>query len=196
MKYFDSESQYQYQNLFDSMQVQPDKIEIIEKTAKIIYPYFDSYKEISICTGVPGAVIGALHLRECNLNFNLHLHNGDSLSIRTVHVPAGRPIDAPMSSFGYTFEESAIDALKFYAKNRGIKLAGADWSIPFMLNFLEGWNGFGYRKHNVNSAYLWSFTNHYEKGGYAADGKWSDDYVSKQIGCAPLLREILKLQGR
>ena len=67
-----------------------------------------------------------------------------------------------------------------------------DWSVPGLLYKLEGYNGFGYRnKHpEVLSPYLWSFSNHYSKGKFVADGTWSPVAVSKQCGAAVLLRRM------
>ena len=41
---------------------------------------------------------------------------------------------------------------------------------------LERYNGFGYRdrRPQVLSPYLWSFSNHYSRGKYVADGRFSD----------------------
>lgn len=39
------------------------------------------------------------------------------------------------------------------------------------------------RNRGKPSAYLWSFSNHYEKGKYVRDRVWDPNYVSKQ--CAP-----------
>ena len=57
---------------------------------------------------------------------------------------------------------------------------------------LEGYNGFGYRTHHpdVPSPYFWSFSTHYGRGKYVADGKWSATAVSAQCGVAVLLRRL------
>ena len=60
-----------------------------------------------------------------------------------------------------------------------------------MLFKLEANNGFGYRRKGINTPYLWSFTNHYRKGKYIADGKYSTEAVSKQVGAAILLKLLL-----
>jgi hypothetical protein len=121
---------------------------------------------------------------ECGQNFTQHLHNGDPLSARTTHVPAGRPREGAPP---FTWEESAADALK----GEGLP-DWDDWSIPGMLYTLEGYNGWGYRRFHpeVKSPYLWSGTNHYSSGKYVADNKWSATAVSAQIGTATLLRRI------
>jgi lysozyme family protein len=133
---------------------------------------------------VPWFFIGLLHAMECSLSFKKHLHNGDSLDGRTWQVPAGRPKsgDAPFS-----FEESAVDALEYD------KFAGkTDWPLAMMLYRMERYNGMGYRKKfAIASPYLWSFTNHHVRGKYVADGKWDPTALSKQIGAAVMLRDLV-----
>jgi lysozyme family protein len=51
-----------------------------------------SYRAVEEITGVPAAVVAVIHEREGAGNFTTHLHNGDPLRERTVHVPAGRPL--------------------------------------------------------------------------------------------------------
>ncbi len=63
------------------------------------------------------------------------------------------------------------------------------WTLAFMLFKLEGFNGFGYRTRHpeVLTPYLWSYSNHYTKGKYAADGKFNKNAVSRQCGAATIL---------
>ena len=60
-----------------------------------------------------------------------------------------------------------------------------------MLYRFEANNGMGYRKRSVATPYLWSFTNHYDKGKFVADGKYDAEAISKQVGAAVLLKELL-----
>ena len=64
-----------------------------------------------------------------------------------------------------------------------------------MLYKLEAYNGWGYRDHHpdVNSPYLWSFSNHYKSGKYVADGTFSATAVSAQCGAAVLLKRLTQL---
>lgn len=130
--------------------------------------------------GVPWWWIAAIHNLESSGSFDKHLHNGDSLKRRTVRVPAGRPRSG---SPPFTWEQSAADAL-------GMKsLTGwKDWTIPAALYQAERYNGWGYRRFhpNVLSPYLWSGTQHYSRGKYVADGKWSASASSAQVGAAAL----------
>ncbi|MBI5093618.1 MAG: hypothetical protein HZB26_14385 [Candidatus Hydrogenedentes bacterium] len=56
----------------------------------------------------------------------------------------------------------------------------------------ELYNGWGYRLRNtgVHTPYLWSYSNHYTKGKFVADGTYDPDAVSRQCGAAVLLRRM------
>src|SRR5207244_845789 len=125
------------------------------------------YEKVGNALAIPWHVVAAIHCMEGSLRFDRHLHNGDPLSARTVHVPRSRPVAAPADGVKYTWEESAVDALILdHLANR------SDWSLPATLYRLEGFNGFGYRPHGINTPYLWSFSNHYAKGKFGEDGKY------------------------
>lgn len=173
----------QYQELWDTMQVLPQKDGELHRTVGNIFGPSDHYHAVSAITGVPWYVIAVIHYRESSLNFKRHLHNGDPLKARTTHVPAGRPL---AGNPPFTWEESAVDALRL----RGLQKI-KEWSIPTILLQLEGYNGFGYQKRQICTPYLWSGTNHYESGKYVADGKFDPTAVDKQLGCAPLLKELM-----
>ena len=68
------------------------------------------------------------------------------------------------------------------------------WPLSVILFKLEGFNGFGYRtKHpEVLTPYLWSFSNHYTKGKFVADGVWDGNAVSKQCGAAVMLKALVE----
>lgn len=171
----------EYGKLFESCVVRPQyQGEIDAAVAKIIAAK-PTYQAVETKCGVPWTVIAANHLLECNLRFDRHLHNGDPLSARTVQVPKGRPPGNPP----WTWEQSALDALRDYAR-------WTDWSVAGTLFVLERYNGWGYRLHHpsVLSPYLWSYSTHYDKGKYAADGLWSPTLRSKQPGTAVILRRL------
>ena len=112
-----------------------------------------------------------------------HLHNGDPLTARTVHVPAGRPLTGNPP---FTWHDSAVDALN------QMGLSGAnDWSIEGTLYHLEQYNGFGYRSKGINSPYLWSGSNLYTKGKFGSDNQYNPDLVSKQTGAALILKYLI-----
>jgi lysozyme family protein len=119
---------------------------------------------------------------ECGLDFTKHLHNGDSLKRRTVNVPAGRPKTGQPP---FTFEVSALDALEYDKLTEW-----NDWSIGGICYTLEGYNGWGSRARDINSPYLWSYSNLYTSGKYIRDHVWSDKAVSGQCGAAVILRRM------
>jgi lysozyme family protein len=132
--------------------------------------------------GLKWWLVAVIHEMEATQNFNCYLGNGQPWNQKTTIVPIGR---GPFKSF----EEGAIDALRLKKANEI-----TDWSMNGVLYFLEGFNGYGYtRWKNMNSPYLWSGSNHYTKGKYVSDGAkgWDPEYVSRQIGIALLLKEII-----
>lgn len=173
-----------YHTMFAALIIRPEKAWEIDAAVNKINAGKSRYEYISTRTGVPWYFIGIVHYRESTCNFSKHLHNGDPLTARTVQVPAGRPAtgNAP-----FTFEESAIDALAYMGLT-----SWKDWSIPGMLYQLERYNGFGYRNYNVNSPYLWNYTQFYTKGLYVRDGVYDGNAVSKQAGAAAILRRVME----
>lgn len=134
---------------------------------------------------VPWEIIATIHFMETSLRFNRHLHNGDPLTDRTVRVPSGKPeIGEPP----FTWEESAFDAISdFYY----IDKVNNYWGANSTLEFLERWNGLGYRKKKLYSPYLWAGTNLESDKIYVEDGKIEENNSkSSRIGCYPILKEL------
>ncbi|MGF1992596.1 MAG: hypothetical protein RMY62_032645 [Nostoc sp. ZfuVER08] len=181
----------EYQKLWDSCEIKPDKLSTTQNIVAKISGDRLRYEVLQQKINVPWYFVAVIHNMESSLNFTKHLHNGDSLKKRTINEPSGRPLADPIKGWqvGYTWEESAIDALTMKEFNR-VK----DWSLPAQLWQLERYNGFGYRKYHpeVLTPYLWSGTNHYSKGKYVADGKWDANAISEQIGVAALLKVLIK----
>lgn len=156
--------------------------------------YSSRYLAVEHHTGVPAKVICAIHALECSLSFVKILHNGELLKdVRrrgTIYVPKGVG-----KGKMWSWEEAAIDALTREASKFPDR-----WDIAGVLDFLERYNGLGYRKYhkNVNTPYLWSGTQHYTSGKYTEKRSWTgriksyfdDDLVSKQVGCVPILRTL------
>lgn len=149
------------------------------------------YLAIQGATGVPWYFVGAVHMRESGMDFSRHLHNGDPLTARTVRVPAGRPVAAPRNGKAYTFEESAIDALRM----RGLDKV-TDWSLPNLLVELENYNGAGYRSRGLPSPYLWSGSQHYTRGKFVADGVFDPNAIDTQLGAAVLIKMYLAAEAK
>ena len=93
----------EYDKLFESCVVKPDKQAEINLAAKKMIAGKSRYQAVAQLTGVPWTVIAVNHMLECNCHFDQHLHNGDPLSAKTVQVPKGRPPGNPP----WTWEISA-----------------------------------------------------------------------------------------
>lgn len=172
----------EYENLWSTCKLTEDPVKTAELALaqKLINVNQSRYSEVEKRAQVPWPVIAAIHFRESGCSFTRHLHNGDPLSARTVHVPSGRP------TFGeppFRWEDSAVDALSLY-------WTPPDWSVGHFLMFMERYNGLGYQKHSVNTPYLWSYTNQYTSGLYVEDGSFDPGTVSKQAGTVAILKSL------
>ena len=96
-------------------------------------------------------------------------------------VPKGR---GPFASW----EEGAIDALMLEGLDQ-VK----DWCAERACFEIERFNGFGYRNRGLPSPYLWSFSNHYARGKYVADGRFDPTRVDQQCGAIPIIKRIMEL---
>ena len=177
----------EYRRLWADVHLRADRKASAMATAKRINEKRERYLVVARDTGVPWPVIGIIHAMECGLDFSRHLHNGDRLTARTHQVPRGRPASGEPP---FTWEESASDALRCDHLDEC-----HEWTIPRLLWQLEGYNGWGYRRHHpdVLSPYLWSGTQHYQAGKYVEDGKWSSTAVSGQSGAAAILACLIEI---
>lgn len=175
--------QDEYGRLYRKLSVRAARLESVEWHLAMIRKSKARYESVGQQTGVPWYFIAVTHGLEASFNFRAHLHNGDfPLSSRTRQVPAGRPTKwLPPSDW----ESSAKDALRLLGFT-GQK----DWSLTRTLYRLEAYNGFGYRSYGVPTPYLWSFSNHYDRGKYVADGKFSYTARSQQCGAAVMLKML------
>ena len=160
-------------NVYDS--------QIVNAVGSILFSQ-PRYEEVQKLSGIPWIVIALIHYRESGLKFNCHLHNGDPLTARTVHVPINRPLGIPP----FTWAESAVDALSQVWRPQS-------WSLGAALEFLERYNGLGYQNHVIYSPYVWAATTAYRKGLFVADGTFDPEKISKQIGCAALMKWIIQI---
>jgi lysozyme family protein len=172
-----------YQQLYQTMSINPAKLSQLDKVISKINANKGRYTAVWNLTSVPWQVIAAIHYRESGNSFLRHLHNGDPLTARTTHVPAGRPLKGTPP---FTWEESAIDAIRMQGLNKV-----TDWSIGNTMVLLEKYNGLGYKKKGLPSPYLWSWTDKYKAGKYVADGKFDPKVVDVQCGVAVILKKLL-----
>ena len=179
--------QYQqdYATRWASMQIRPELAASARTAAEKVLGAQRHYEPVSGATGVPWQIIGIIHQMECGGSFRGNLCNGDPLTARTVQVPRGRPASGKPP---FTWEEAAIDAIQYDGLDKV-----TDWGPERLAYALERYNGFGYRKKGVPSAYLWSGSNQYVKGKYVRDGVWSSEAVSGQIGGMPILKALMEL---
>lgn len=152
------ELRQEYDALFTSCQVRSEHVSGVDGVVDRAVASRDRYAAVAVALGCPWYLIAVIHSLEASLRFDRHLHNGDPLSARTVHVPSGRPTQGNPP---FSWEDSARDAPEL----KGIH-QWTDWSVAGALFKLEQYNGWGYRRHHpeVLTPYLWSFTSHYAKG--------------------------------
>lgn len=183
----------EYKSLFETMVINVKKLPDIDYAMNKIAKNKGRYTAVAemMGNGMPWWFVGLPHVMEKGGSFSHHLHNGDPLTARTVNVPMGRPA---VGKPPFTWEASALDALKYVMHFDAVK----DWSLPNCLYLLEKYNGMGYRNlekrkipfPNINTPYLWSFTNHYVKGKFVKDGVYDPNYVSNQPGCAAIIKRM------
>ena len=80
-----------YQLLFDSCLISTNRAQAVNAAVAKIRANRERYEAVGSALGVPWYVVGLIHTMESGGNFSAHLHNGDPLTARTTHVPAGRP---------------------------------------------------------------------------------------------------------
>lgn len=177
----------EYAHMWSNMEINTNRINIAQSQAERIISNKDIYINLERLINVPWYFIGLLHLRESNCDFNTHLHNGDPLNKKTVHVPSGRPLEGTPP---YSFEISALDALK--QKNYHLI---KDWSIERIAYCLEKYNGWGYRYRDLPSAYLWASSNQYKGGKFIKDGEFNPKVWDTQLGAMVVLKCILDKIG-
>jgi lysozyme family protein len=172
-----------YKTTYDLLIPDVSRIDDIERLINKIKANEQTYIKVQEQTTVPWYVVAAIHYRESTLSFKHHLHNGDPLTARTVHVPKGRPLRGEPP---FTWDESAIDALKmsWLSSNK-------DWSIGNTLALIERYNGLGYKKKGLPSPYIWSWTSVYHKGKYVADGKYDPEAIDQQCGAAIIIKSLI-----
>jgi lysozyme family protein len=152
----------------------------------------DRYMAVQKTTGVPWFVIGCLHMRESNGDFDRWLHNGDRMRnskgqpIKTVNVPAHRPPNPNV-----TWEQGAYDALVVVEELNLI----TDWEAENVAYCMEKFNGFGYRapSRNIPSPYLWGGTNLQKRGKFTSDGHYDATAMDSQLGGMAVLKQLMYL---
>jgi lysozyme family protein len=187
------EMKKEYETLWQTCKINANNMPYVSWAANLCVKNKDRYSKVADQVGCPWYVVALLHCMESGFNFNTHLYNGDPLTARTVQYPPGRPKEGNPP---FTWEYSALCALREDGVGN-IKT----WDIANVLYFCESYNGMGYRNGSgqnttprKRSPYLWSMTNHYEKGKYVADGKFDPNAVSAQAGVGAILKKLEELR--
>lgn len=182
--------QPKYHDLWVRSEILPERLPSVTKAARLVLANKERYQSVEQRTGVPWYLVGCLHLREADCNFHCHLHNGDPLTARTYHVPAGRPLNGNPP---FTWEESAQDALTM----RGLPLVHG-WTIERVAYEAEGYNGWGYYFKGRLSPYDWSGDtldgSHEEATGkYIRDHVFDPSVIDRQPGVMAVLKVMTQL---
>lgn len=175
----------EFSHLWNTMEIRAGQMSEVNSACSQIRTREAQYRDVMNRTGVPWVVVGIIHSLESNCKNDTHLHNGDPLTARTVKKPAGHPLagDPP-----FNWAESAVDALTMHDLDKV-----GEWPPERIAYELERYNGWGYRlaPGRGHSPYLWSFTNHYEKGKFESDGQYNPTLVSDQAGGMALLKILM-----
>jgi len=181
----------EYDRMWAAMTILPQHQAVIEKDAQKILVDKERYQGVEKTNGVPWYVIGLIDVMEAGGGCDAHLHNGDPLKGRTIHVPADRP-PAPLQP-PFTWEQSALDALSYEGFDKIRWGKGTNSLVSTIAAALEHYNGMGYHNKGVPSPYLWSFSNQYKSGKYVSDHNYDPNAVSGQAGAMPILKALMAL---
>lgn len=169
--------------LYAQMSIRPEKLaEVTRTTDSLVGFHKEFYSPIEQLLGIPWPVVGCLDYLESSFRHDRYLGNGEPLDRVTQKVPKGR---GPFK----TWSAGAVDALL-------TRKQPATWTIGNTLDFLEHYNGLGYRNRNLISPYLFNYSNLYVRGRFTeelgADGHYHSVYnpqaLSKQAGAACILK--------
>lgn len=184
--HLDDDLRAEYDEMYDACTVRRTVDEDLDRFSALILHAKDRYLAVGTPLGIPWWWIASIHYRESSLSFTRHLHNGDPLTVRTIHVPAGRPLNGTPP---FTWEFSADDALRSEGLDHW-----SDWTVSGALFAAEKYNGLGYRRRGLVSPYLWSGATCYTKGKFDRDGHFNPDLVDQEIGCA-VIWKLLDSRG-
>lgn len=185
-----------YARFWSQLQVDPARRSELTQVAQRLLGDKKRYRAVERLTRVPWWFIAVVHEREASKRFDRHLHNGDPLSRKTTHVPAGRPPGNPP----WTWEESAVDALTLKGFHRA-----PSWPVEAVAYRLETFNGFGYWNNRDFpipgdqvgvSPYLWAGClpgKPYRTGKFTRDHHYDPTVRDSQLGCMPLLRVMQEM---
>ncbi|HWK88181.1 MAG TPA: peptidoglycan-binding protein [Xanthobacteraceae bacterium] len=163
-----------------AMKIFPQYYPALDRVAAKLSADRERYLSLERRSGVPALVTMVIAERESGADPRMSLAQGDRWDRVSVHVPRGR---GPFKSW----EDAAVDALSIDGLDR---IGRENWTIERALYELEKYNGFGYRRYGLPSAYIWASTTIYQGGKFIADGKFSRNAWDTQLGVAALMARI------
>lgn len=189
----------QYAKWWDTMNINASRRSEAERAAQYAIDNKAVYYEIERLTGVPWVLAACNHRRESdrldkfgNPLFNCYMGNGQALWNKTTIVPIGRgPFcrhDASKEEMAKAFIAGAKDAYSIDKLDQ-VK----DWCWEKIMFYEELFNGAGYDMRDLPAPYLWGGTNIQKPGKFVADHKFNKQTMDKQLGCAPIMYMIAKL---
>ncbi len=87
----------EYDNLYKNCKINENCFEVVDSITDKILSNKTRYENVALSLNIPWYIVAAIHNMESSQNFSKHLHNGDPLSARTIHVPIGRFSDTAKS---------------------------------------------------------------------------------------------------
>ncbi|WP_460448834.1 peptidoglycan-binding protein [Alsobacter sp. SYSU BS001988] len=120
----------EYRALFAGMVPAPGRRAAIQEAAERVLRSREPAERVGAqLGGAPWHAVALIAEMQNGSRLDLHLHNGDPLTDRTVTVPRGRP---PAGRPPFAWEESAVDALTLL----GFASPAPDWSLSRILHRL------------------------------------------------------------
>ena len=154
----------------------------LRRAAGTIKRHMNTYQRVLAQTGVSMYFVGLLHWMECGCDFERQILNGERWASRTTRHPVGY---GPFASW---FDAAQVALYKLTQR-------ALLWDVPTTLRELEKWNGYGYRRADVHSPYLWGLTNHgMGVGKFEKDGQYNALAKTKQVGAGIVLKALLEDQ--
>jgi lysozyme family protein len=139
------------------------------------------YQAVAEQTGVPAALIAALHYRESSSRFDTYLHQGDPLGQPAIHHPSDIPVF-------YQWEDAAVHALNSKSWLRDeLGMHAGTTDKASLATFAEAYNGLGYHYRGLTSPYVYAGTDVYKGGRYVADGVFDSSSWDQRPGVMALL---------
>lgn len=176
--------------------INPGREAEFERIANKIIHNKNRYIDIEKATGVPWVLVGVIHLRESDMDFNTYLGNGQRLNMRTTIEPDGRgPFCQSLPATQEEFKAGCIDALAIDGLSGVAQPMDrwelgrywGSWPLEKMIFYAHKLNGLGYWYKGLRSPYLYGGSNLQQPGKYVSDGNFDPNVMDTQPGIVPIL---------